>query len=256
MKLLYVLVAVPCLLLSACAGNDPLKVDKIPPDEPLLIKHIGDTGDGMILSEYSPDSIFVTDDNNGIDAESDGDWIKLQWNHLTDNDLSAIKIYRYATGYPAVEIESILPDREYYIDRLSNTGGLNARETVWNYYIKPIDRAGNFSISDTVSYRLINKAQLISPYEDALLDNSNITFNFIKSGPVSKLRLLVFDEYKQYIWHRDIYVTEDNSFSAFYDGENLGNGIYYWRVDSFGDSNEEGIFLSGSESKERKFTIE
>jgi hypothetical protein len=38
----------------------------------------------------------LTDDNNGIDAVPDGNWIKLSWDPFIDNDLSHLKIYRYS----------------------------------------------------------------------------------------------------------------------------------------------------------------
>lgn len=256
MKIYLIIIALLSIMLVSCAGSDPVKADTTAPDKPILFKHIGDTGDGLLLSSYSPDSILINEDNTGIDAEPDGDWIKLQWAHMLDNDISTIRIFRYATGYAPTKIDSILPDRETYLDRLNNTGALNARETVWHYYIHAVDKSGNYSKSDTVSYRLINKSQLISPQENAILANSNITFSFLKSGSVSKLRLIVMDDFKQYLWHKDIYVTEDSSFNVFYEGASLPNGTYYWRVDSFGDPNEDGIYISGSESRERLFTIE
>jgi len=248
------------IVLAACSGKETLGVDTTPPSKPILYPHLGDTGDGWAyINEGQTDSIYVTDYNNGIDAVPTGNKIRIQWEHMLDKDLKIIRIFRFARDNQVTKIDSIAPNYEEYEDQLVNVGDLPAIETEWNYYIQAVDLAGNYSTSDTVSYRLIEKPVLISPVDDALLANSNITFRWNKGRDVEKYRLLVFDDMQAYLWHRDLDISlEENIIELDYNSSTaLPSGTYYWRVDAFRDRIDGGdLFFSGSESLERKFVIE
>ncbi|HOQ80387.1 MAG TPA: hypothetical protein PLH63_04930 [Candidatus Cloacimonadota bacterium] len=248
------------VLLLACSGEEVTGVDKTPPSKPLLYKHLGDTGDGWVyLDESQTDSLYINEYNNGIDAVPTGNKIRIHWEHILDKDLKIIRIFRFARGYHAIKIDSLAADYDEYEDQLVNIGDFPALETEWNYFIQAIDHAGNMSISDTVSYRLIEKASLLTPADNTSLMNSNITFKWNKGRDVEKYRLLIFDHMQQYLWHRDLDVSlEENIIELEYNSNNpLPKGTYYWRVDAFRDRIEGGDkFFSGSESLERKFIIE
>ncbi len=247
------------VIMTGCSGEEAVGIDKTPPSKPNIFSHIGDTGDGWVAVPTLTDSIFVNDQNNGIDAVPTGNKIRIHWDHMLDKDLKLIRIFRFALGYQPVKIDSIAPNNEEYEDELSNIGDLPALETMWHYYIQAVDHAGNKTTSDTVSYRLIEKASLIYPQDNAQLMNSNITFSWYKLRDVEKFRLIIFDSYQQYVWHRDLDVAlEENIIELNYNGENsLPSGTYYWRVDAFRDRIDGGtLFYSGSESSERKFVIE
>ncbi len=247
------------LLLISCSGEEATGIDKTPPVKPQLLSHLGDTGDGWYINETMADSIWLSDNNNGIDAVSTGNKIRIHWDHMLDKDLKLIRIFRFARGYQATKIDSIAPNNEDYEDELTNIGDMPALETEWNYFIQAVDHTGNYSVSDTVTYRLIEKPTLISPQENTSLMNSNITFSWARIRDAEKYRLLIFDAFQQYVWHRDLDVAlEDNIIELMYNGSNpLPSGTYYWRVDAFRDRVEGGtLFFSGSESAERKFSIE
>jgi len=94
MRKIFLLVALIMLvLLCSCAGNDPTEKDKIPPTTPKLITHLGDTGDDPITIDGA--LVNLNDDNNGIDAVSDGNWIKVPWEKFVDNDLSHVGLSLY-----------------------------------------------------------------------------------------------------------------------------------------------------------------
>lgn len=247
------------LILFACAGEETTNVDTTPPQKAVLFHHLGDTGDGKVFVEQLNDSLMIDDLNNGIDAVPIGDKIRLNWDHIAESDLKMIRIFRFNQGSSPVVIDSIPPTRDAYEDNFTSVGDLSVTETQWFYFIHLVDQSGNYSVSDTVSYRLIDKAILNNPTDNAVLSNSNITFSWYRTREVDMFRLIIFDENENYIWHRDLNVSlEGNFIQMAYNGSSpLPSGTYYWRVDAFRDkTGPSNSFISGSESNQRVFIIQ
>jgi hypothetical protein len=245
------------IILTACSGKDKITVDNIPPIPPILIPHLGDLGDPPPYPVYNGQTIIPDDENNGIDAVPDGDWIKVSWEHFLDTDLDYVKIYRFDDNpndivHEVTLVDSIGSDNEYYIDSRSDLS-TNVR---YSYYIEVLDNSGNSAFSDTVSYALISKQLLISPSNGAYQTPNNITFEWQRSGDLSIIRVLVFGEDHEYLWSSDIDVSFEDDVMTLNMPTNwqqsLGyTGDYiYWRVDAFEWDNELQIYV-GSESNER-----
>lgn len=252
-KLLLILMLAVILLLCACAGTDDDDVDITPPIPPVLTPHHGDTGDPPVV--YEGQTIYINDDNNGIDTVPDGDWIRVSWEPFKDTDLSHVKIWRYNNfATEPVLIDSISATHDYYLDTDSQL-----TERVWySYFIDLVDLAGNESRSDTVSYALLSKSLLLSPANGATIaPQSNpldARFSWNRSGMAGKFRLLLMDENYNYVWHQDLYVALEAdplfiqipiNLASQYSGQTLR-----WRVDSF-DWDQEMQAYMGSESFER-----
>ncbi len=269
---LFGIVLAISLLLMGCTGDETTEGDKTPPFKPDLIHHLGDNGDGGTTYEITypegntPVQIDdLNDDNNGIDAVSSGDWLRLQWAPFADSDVDFVRIYRFyknALGIQGLtQIDSVrASEGVVYLDATLNTGGNTAINNEWYYYIDAYDTSGNHTVSDTVSYYLLEKPLIHEPYYHELVDANDLTFKWeiLSSGSISKYRVLLFDENRQRIWQYDqtdtdpdqLYLTVD------YTGSPLIGGTYYWRVDAFGEQDatlESGI---GSESLETEFYVE
>ena len=82
------------LLLVSCSGEDVLQNDTTPPIKPQMIPHLGDTGD---VSSGVTQNYYVNEEFefNGIDAVQGEDWIKIQWERVSDDDAQLIEIYRF-----------------------------------------------------------------------------------------------------------------------------------------------------------------
>ncbi len=248
---IYAIIAIiiSLLILSACAGQDEDEKDKIPPYPPTLIPHLGNTGDPPVM--YNGQQIILNEDNNGIDAVPDGNWIRVIWNPFIDTDLSHVKIYRYDQfDTNPVLIDSISSTAIQYVDSQTQ---LNER-TWYSYFIDLVDFSGNVARSDTVSYALLGKCILLSPENNQTISPIGASFLWNRSGFASTYRLLLFDENYNYIWHQDFVVaTEDDPLSITipvniamqYSGQSLR-----WRVDAL-DWDEEMQMFMGSESLER-----
>ena len=156
-------------------------MDTIPPNKPMLVPHLGDTGDGGNSSIPGVNfyNSYDTDfENNGMDAVMEGDWIKTQWFRLEDSDIDYLKIYRFsAQDYYADTLNFIqlidtvdYEEQIHYVDRTSMT------DKNYFYFIEVFDNAGNSTFSDTTGYKLIDKPNLISPekVEFPALSNTSI----------------------------------------------------------------------------------
>lgn len=247
-KILWLLTACS-LVLFACSGKDKLTIDKIPPIRPILIPHLGDWGDEPV--EYNGQTVYLTDENNGIDALPDGNWIRVSWEHFLDTDLDYVKIFRFDEFNPTpVLIDSISSGNEYYSDSRSQL----STHTRFSYFIEVVDNSGNSAISDTVSYSLLSKQIPIAPANGSYANPSNITFEWQKSGEIDKFRILVLDENRFYIWHRDIPVaTEGDFFDTQLPAnllQNYAGEFVYWRIDAFRWDSELEFYI-GSESYEQ-----
>ena len=240
-----------CLFLIACSGKEKMPNGDNYPSKPILIAHRGAVGDND----------WLTDSNNGIDSVSEGDWIKLQWENLTDNDLKIIRIYRYAAelNQSPVKIDSVLWNSPVYIDRLTSgsIGDISRLDTDWHYFIRAVNLSNNFTDSDTVNFTLTSKPFLEFPIDGAIFENADdIVFGWRYSGDTTRLRLLLFDENKDLIWYFDEYIfINDMVYEKKYDGKIVPAGTYFWRVDSRGNPDVVGNYHSGSKSEMRKIDI-
>lgn len=251
--LVYILLLIVGLLLS-CAKDEPEGKDTIPPSKVSLIPHLGDPGDRDDQGEL----IGLTDYNNGIDAEpgSRNNWIKIEWDGEPlnmDGDIHRIEVHRFnELGDSAiVDIISYDPDVTSYIDRFSGY-----EEPVidqwWSYYIIPYDEADNYTLSDTVSYYLIEKPIIVEPADNAGFSlTDEITFRW--QGPEGyRYRLVFFNTDNTAAAAVDIYEGSEYSCS----GRELGlfPGTYTWRVDAFKTITADRPD-GGSESDEQQITF-
>ena len=96
----YMILIIFGLVLFGCSGEDIINVDTIPPAKPDLIHHLGDTGDfGSSIvpgANYYNLNTQPELENNGIDADDEGDFIQLQWPNLHDNDIDYLEIFRFS----------------------------------------------------------------------------------------------------------------------------------------------------------------
>ena len=246
-------VCVVPLLFINCSGKETLGVDTTPPERVYLIPHLGDTGDSIYVN-----GIRLNDRNNGIDAVPDNNWLRIQWYPATDPDLDYLKVYRFGDDAPTTFVDSLSRAQiltNQFVDNrlhLSNPVG-----QTWFYFVKGYDQFGNFSISDTVSYKLLEKPALISPPDFAQISLSNdvLTFDWFRTNDALQFRVLVFDYNHDYIWHYDYFIDSETTgdiLSIDYWGPNLSNyEAIVWRVDSLDNFTLEGISMSGAESFER-----
>ncbi|MBN1327729.1 MAG: hypothetical protein JW996_07250 [Candidatus Cloacimonetes bacterium] len=231
------------LILLGCSGEEKFAVDNIPPLKPNLIHHLGDTGDmigGQTINYYLDEEM----EYNGIDALPGGNWIQIQWDHLLDNDLEKVEVYRFSLqDYSAYQqyllnggeeydfttkIDETTPDNKFYFDQSSGLLGFN-----WFYYLKVIDIAGNWTKSDTVCYKLMDKHVPIQPINPGTYTLNNLLFEWELTGEQapSTTRLLIFDENYNLIWTYTPLDYEDTAVE--YGGPDFEGGILRWRVDGF-----------------------
>lgn len=269
--LLFGLILVLGFVMFGCTGDEEIDKDTIPPTKPVLVPHLGDTGDGTI--SYNNDDIFLDDTNNGIDADSGNPGFKLLWEPLIfDNDLEKIIIHRYMNDDidNIVRVDSITAENNTYIDNSISADFLH--ENKFSFFIDVYDRAGNSTRSDTVHYRLSEKVYPTSPFNGQVLaSSSNLVFDWNDSVNYDFYRILLFSNQDGLIWFKDILIDapdenlQDDS-SANYTGGNLSEGDYYWRVDVFkfdyelddyyyGDIDDNRTFYYGSESEISSFSI-
>ena len=272
--LLTGLLLVLSIILIGCNGDDELEIDKIPPTKPILIPHLGDTGDGLVT--FDGDEFSLDDNNNGVDAESAHRGFRIMWKPLIyDNDLEKIIINRFMNddieNITMVDSISAASDN-YYIDNSISSDFLH--ENKFSFFIEVYDRAGNSTMSDTVHYRLSDKVYPTSPWNGQEFTSSNdLTFDWSDVADYNFYRVLLFDNNMDLLWLKDILIdvpdgdTQDFSFAT-YNGGSLADGNYYWRVDVFKfdyeldeyyygdleDSNNKDFYY-GSESEIYSFII-
>lgn len=244
-------------LIIGCTGDETTGVDTRVPEPPVMIPHLGDTGDSIYVNGE-----LLNDSNNGIDTVPDNDWIRIQWRRINEPNLDYMKIYRFSDFQPdSVLVDSLSRSQiqmSEYVDRTLHRA--NPVGQMWSYYTQLYLTNGNYSLSDTVSYKLTQKPFLMSPANNVQLRPDEIEFQWERTDDAIHYRVLVLDSEREYIWHEDYYIIEDSDYTLEYSGPDLSYLINHeykdsriiWRVDSFGSiDNEEGISISGAESRER-----
>lgn len=240
------------LVLAGCAGEDKPDVDKTPPIAPVMIPHLGDTGDEPVV--YNGIEIVLTDDNNGIDTVPDGDMIRIMWEPFQDTDLSYLKVFRFSDIEPeAAAIDSVRADRHHYLDQ-----GPLVERVFYSYYIELFDSSGNSAVSDTVSYAILPKSHLVSPPNNHAGGIEGLRFTFRRADDqAGRYRVLVFGENNELIWYHDVENLgyEEMSVSFPHHEYNIPIGTRLrWRVDYFDWDDANEMFM-GSESHEWNYTV-
>ncbi|PID29762.1 MAG: hypothetical protein CSB55_01335 [Candidatus Cloacimonadota bacterium] len=252
------------LFLFGCAG-DSAGGDHTPPIKPLLIPHIGNLGDKDQNNNWVSgfDEQKLSDENNGIDAVDDADWIRLMWYPLKDHDLDYLRVYRFYEDYSGIQgltlIDSVsgnLNLNNSYTDRSLDQGSIPAVDKTWYYFIELFDTSGNSSVSDTVGYHLLRKPVILSPENNGYIHNGeDLVFKWTIVPNVTIYRLIIFNEDMLYVWHYDFpFSFEDFPEVNFSNTESpLLPGTYYCRVDAL---TEDVNPASGSESNLIRFIIQ
>ncbi len=195
-KIFFMLIL--AFLLFACAGKDVIDADKTPPEKPHLIPHLGDTGITFNQSVGQVDNYYNSSgfEENGADAVDIQDYaIQIMWDVLTDTDIDYLEVWRFNLNEPDTLVINTLHNynKNYYIDSFQDYEVLPTSED-WFYFIKVFDTSGNYSVSDTVCYHLLNKAVVTSPQNNIqVADYNQINFSwYIVPGAI--FHLLVFDD--------------------------------------------------------------
>jgi hypothetical protein len=254
------------VLLFACVGKESLGIDKIPPEKPTMIQHIGDSGDtynGITNYSFYQNTEF---EENGIDAVSDGDKIKIEWEHLLDTDIDYLRIHRFSEqAYLADSLDfTTIVDSfpytgtDYYKDDFRDE--YHVTDKNWFYFIEAFDTSGNSTLSDTVCYRLLEKPGIYTPSDFAEYESiQDVHFVWEQSG-AQYYKILLFNEDREILWSYRPLDLEDTNIQ--YNGANLPSGEYIFRIDSFGypliSTPINGKIYSipaGAESEERVISI-
>ncbi|MDD2229000.1 MAG: hypothetical protein PHY48_06280 [Candidatus Cloacimonetes bacterium] len=258
---LIALLIIIILGLFSCSGSDPLDQDTDPPYSPILRPHLGDTGDAPVF--WNNQNIIITDETNGIDAVSDGNFIRIPWEPFVDTDLSHINVFRFSNhDTTPVEIASNVPASDtYYLDTSNDL----VQRYWYSYYIHLYDGSGNFSISDTVSYALLGKCTLVSPQDGATVSPISLTLQWSDMGTnASSFRVLIWNESGKLIYTENqlidipagtYEITVPNNLEIEDDVVISSGDVLRWRVDAFDyDATQDADM--GSESQERTFIIQ
>jgi len=245
------------ILVLSCSGEDPVDKDTIPPTAPTMVPHKGDTGDDPVYIDNA--WVYWNDENNGIDAVSEGDWIRVPWEPFIDSDLSHVKVYRYSQSEPTpVLINTVPAVEDYYLDQ----SALVEREW-YSYFIELYDASGNYSVSDTVSYAILAKSNLELPQNGQTVSTNNLKLRWNRGdSDTTRFRVLVWDALDRLIYSPLYFYTpvEENPpppevpFPVLTPAPASGS-VFRWRVDAYDWDEEYGMFM-GSESRERTSVIE
>ncbi len=271
------------LILVGCAGETPTEVDPNPPSQPGMIPHLGNTGDlvyddfGNIVDTLNFHNPAISDyELNGIDAVPQGDWIKIQWQEITDLNIDRIEVYRFSYD-DFLAYHNTSQDYPEKIATINNPQAIMYRDLSvqayvgmdkdWFYFIKVTNIYENWAKSDTVGFKLIDKPILEGPPDNVQVSSmQDITFSWLEdpSFTFQNRRILVFDSNYNLVWVHSEFGVET---SVDYSGNDLASGDYYWRLESYGyphgypppEYNLDGSVIqvnSGSKSYERKIIIE
>lgn len=237
----------------SCSGEDEKEVDKTPPHPPTMIPYLGAMGDPP--TDYYGAPVPITDENSGIDAVAEAQWIRIAWKPLIDEDVGLVRIFRFDDhNTEPAQIDSIAPRRTTYVDKSDLTEG------VWySYFIELVDFAGNTALSDTVGFGLLPKPTLTYPPNGAPFHATTDSLKWVINGFASSFRPYVMDMDHNLVWtpvnpiqtglENQLYVKVPVNVLTPYRGQNL-----YWRVDAY-DPDEEQQQSWKSKSEEQHFYV-
>jgi hypothetical protein len=254
-RLIFILVIF--LLLINCSENDPIKPD--PPNKVLLV-----------MKEEGFDTLDI---ERGIDAEpnpnSDVSAIQLVWYNPQD---------RYRINYYNIHRSDdeegklywgIIGSTENQLNPLdtvfTDTTGLTKKNPYW-YFLTAVNEDGAESEpSDTVHYRLIEKANELSINNfNPVLTQPEITFRWsinagdIPGGYYLRVEQIISESFHPIVFMREIGVDEvdydpPQTYEVSTDDfkiQVIDGGVYRWRIDCLGTD-----LYSGSESDWANFTV-
>ncbi|MFP4547079.1 MAG: hypothetical protein ACLFQM_03030 [Fidelibacterota bacterium] len=236
--------------------NCDLPLDQEPPDTPVWIP-----------KSQPQDSV-----ETGIDAVPEKNSIFMHWYPVSDRDLEGYKIYRadikdelniHETGYfeqvaginiyHNPEFDTLYYDEDVQINRL------------YRYFLRAYDYDGNLSSpSDTIEYKLIEKATLISPIDKEEVSTTPV-FKWRNTARTNEI-VIRLEEFPS---ARIIWITRFNSpgfteeivkkpynFDQSAKLTALESGMKYrWRIDCIAFTNPDATDLEGSESAWQYFTV-
>ena len=246
MKLIYIIFILAIVLfLFTCSYDKAENDDLIPPSKVEMTPHKCDPGDP---------GCQYTDQNNGIDAYPAGslnyNWMKIQWDDTPlqkDGDIHHIDIWRFNEYGDTTFVKQIsfIPDSSLYYDKFIGYEEPVIQKT-WSYFIVPFDEAGNFTNSDTVSYRLIEVPGLQAPADGSTFSvNDPIEFSWDGTGYT--YRILFYDTSHNLIFSDDLIPGETSITIDEIEFVPIPGISYIWRIDAFFIVGDD----IGSESEER-----
>lgn len=260
MKLIYLLIA---LLFLSFACSSPQKVKQDPP-QPVQ----------MVWRTLGADTL---ESEPGIDAEvtpgEELNAIRLQWyKHPLENDLKEYRVYRsvHNSGLinfyllNAVELNQATQDDTVYSDQQELD-----LSTRYYYYITAVDKDGQESEpSDTVSYKLVAKAQSLSVNDNPqVITSPDLRFKWFDATTESffiRIEAYVTDDFHPLVHTAQVpsIYSDDGGFQHYrLQGDWLKtkfpDGDYRWRIDCVGTENDVARqSFSGSESDWSFFKIQ
>jgi len=189
-------------------------------------------------------------EETGIDAVPEKNGIFLQWNKSSDQITVGYRIYRAADQKNNFQIIGTVTDTFFTDENV----GFYIR---YYYFVTGISSNDEEGISsDTLSYKLLKKAQCINPK-----DNSSPVPEFQWQDPNNEdinLLRVINAETEEYVWIYALEHNYDNFKKVVFnvDGKAgidslIKNKTYMWRVDVLGSSDN-----SGSESFWNSFKIQ
>ncbi len=204
----------------------------------------------------------------GIDAYHLDDAVVLEWYPGTEADLAEYKIF-CALNEPDSTYEllqeitfyTLTSENMVYLDTAAQTGNN------YYYYLKAVDQTGNKSEpSDTQSYQLIQKAELIQP-RGALNETRPVFEWYDHNGRTTNEYVIRLECLKnqEVIWisrmnrpnYGDFSQSKEFNFDQSSKINNLIPGnTYRWRIDAIYMIDNLGYDVAGSESYWEYFSIQ
>lgn len=239
------------MLLSSCGKNSD--VDDVDPPAPpeMIVK-----------------SVEFAQNETGVDAVPDGDWIFFEWEPNNEEDLEGYEVWRRPEAdslqvYQLIDILSLTQmsnaDEPDYFDRTAdvapdpNTGEARG----FYYYVTAYDGSGNISASsDTVYYKLLRKPLAASI--DSTSSTVRWSYPYNLEMDVKFIIRVTRKTTGQYIWLAQVGSGQDPYAVDFnFDGTALlmGAGDYYLRIDVTPSIIYDNKY-SGAESQLHEFTVQ
>jgi len=251
-KLSLPLICLSCLMVFSC-GEDTIDEDITAPMPPELV-------------EKSVEYAMV---ENGIDAVPGGNWIYLQWDPNTEDDLAGYQIWRMAeddTNQTFLLLQNLSLTQLTSIEQPEFTdmspevapNPFTGFGRGYYYYITAYDDMGNQSAaSDTAYYKLLKKPQSLSV--DADLDTVRWSYPIAPEEDVYFVLRIVRVPSGDYVWITRYYNFQDPFAVPYnFDGSAIGfmgSGKYYFRVD-VSYLTDYGDLYNGAESNLLYYTVE
>ena len=249
-KLSLILTALVFLCFSC--GQDTSSEDISPPEAPI----------------WCEKSVEYAEIETGIDAVPQGNWIYLEWEPNTDEDLAGYQVWRMAEDdttetFQLLQILTLTqltnPNQPNFTDMSSEVAPdpSTGFERGYYYSLNAFDDLGNqSSFSDTIYYELLRKPQSLSI--DAGLDTVRWSYPVLPEQDVYFVIRIVRAFSGDYVWLAKYYVYQE-PFAVLYNFDEgaglMGIGEYYMRIDvSYMNTVDE--LYNGAESNLYYFTIQ